>query len=97
VTRDWKQLLNKVLHDVCSSPNNIHVIRSRRRLAGHVECMGDSRHAHWVLVERLEGSKPLGRPTHREEDNIKMNLQEVRWGACTGLIWLRIELGGWLS
>jgi hypothetical protein len=30
-------------------------------------------------------------------DNIKMDLQEVRWVACTRLIWLRIELGGWLA
>jgi hypothetical protein len=80
---------------VHSSPN-IHVIKSRRiRLAGHVECRGDSRCAHWVLVGRPEGRKPLGRPTHRLEDDIKMDLQEVRCGARTGLIWLRIQLGGW--
>jgi hypothetical protein len=40
--------------------------------------MGDSTGAHWVLVERLEERKPLGRPTHRWEDNIKMDLQAVR-------------------
>jgi hypothetical protein len=27
------------------------------------------------------------------EDNIKMVLQEVGWGAWTGLIWLRIGTG----
>ena len=32
------------------------------------------------LVGRLEGTRPLGRPKHRWEDNIKMDLQEVRWG-----------------
>jgi hypothetical protein len=25
-----------------------------------------------------------------------MDLQEVEWGACTGLIWLRIGTGGGL-
>jgi hypothetical protein len=30
----------------------------------------------------------------RWEDNIKMDLQEVGWGAWTGLIWLRIGTGG---
>jgi hypothetical protein len=28
-----------------------------------------------------------------DEDNIKMDLQEVGWGAWTGLIWLRIGTG----
>jgi hypothetical protein len=30
------------------------------------------------------------------EDNIKMDLQEVGWGAWIGLIWLRIGTGGGL-
>jgi hypothetical protein len=54
------------------------VTKSRIRLAGHVECMGDSRGSHSVLVEKLEGRKPLGRPMHRWEYNIKMDLQAVR-------------------
>ena len=29
---------------------------------------------------KLEGKRPLGRPRSRWEDNIKMNLQEVRRG-----------------
>jgi len=28
------------------------------------------------------------------EDNIKMDLQEVGWGAWNGLIWVRIRTGG---
>jgi hypothetical protein len=31
---------------------------------------------------------------HRWEDNIKMDLHQVGWGAWTGLIWLRIGKGG---
>jgi ABC-type cobalamin/Fe3+-siderophores transport system ATPase subunit len=30
-----------------------------------------------VLVGKHEGKRPLGRPTRRWEDNIKMDLQEV--------------------
>ena len=38
-----------------------------------------------------DGRRPLGRPRHRWEDNIKMDLREVvGWGAWAGLIWLRI-------
>jgi len=40
------------------------------------------------------GKRPLGRPTRRCEDNNQTDLQEVWWGAWTGLIWLRIQTGG---
>jgi len=36
----------------------------------------------------------LGRPRHRWEDNIKVDLQEVGWGDWTGLSWQRVETGG---
>jgi hypothetical protein len=39
--------------------------------------MGVRRGVHRVLVGKLEGKRPLGRPRHRWEDNIKMNLEEV--------------------
>jgi hypothetical protein len=45
---------------------------------------------------RPEGRRPLGRPRRRWEDNIKMDLQELGWVAWTGLIWLRIGIGGGL-
>jgi len=35
-------------------------------------------------VGKPEGKRPLGRPRHRSEDNIKMHLQEIGWG---GLDW----------
>jgi hypothetical protein len=58
--------------------------------------MREGRGAYRILVGRPEGRKPLGRPRHRWEDNFKMDLQEVGWGAWTGLIWLRIGTGGGL-
>ena len=33
-----------------------------------------------VLVGKLEGKRPLGRPMHRWVDNIRMDLQEVGCG-----------------
>jgi hypothetical protein len=45
--------------------------------AGHVKRMGIRGDAHRVLVGRPEGKRPLGRPGHRREDNIKMGLQDV--------------------
>jgi len=38
-----------------------------------------------VLAGRLEGMRPLGRPSDRLEDNIKMALQEVGW---EGIYWI---------
>jgi hypothetical protein len=58
--------------------------------------MGKGRGAYRILVGRPEGRRPLVRPRRRWEDNIKMDLQEVGWGAWTGLIWLRIGTGGGL-
>jgi hypothetical protein len=39
------------------------------------------RGVHRVLVGKPEGKRPLGRPRHRWEDNIKRDLQEVG-GKC---------------
>jgi hypothetical protein len=62
--------------------------------AGHVTGIGERRGVYRVLVGKPEGKRLLGRPRCRWKDNIKMDLQEVGWGAWTGLIWLRIGIGG---
>jgi hypothetical protein len=41
--------------------------------------MGERRGVYRILVGKLEGKRPLGRPRHSWEDNIKINLQEVGW------------------
>jgi hypothetical protein len=57
--------------------------------------MGEGRKVYWVLVERPEGKRPLGRPRRRREDGIKMEL-EVGWGVWSGFSWLRIGIVGGL-
>jgi hypothetical protein len=38
--------------------------------------MGDRRGVYRVLVGKSEGKRPLGRPSRRWEDNIKMDLRK---------------------
>jgi hypothetical protein len=58
------------LHNLYSSPSIIRMMKSRRiRWAGHVAFMG--KNAYWILVGKPEWERPLGRPRHRWEDNIK--------------------------
>jgi hypothetical protein len=42
--------------------------------------MGEVRGAYNILVGRPEGRRPVGRPRRRWEDNIKMDLREIRFG-----------------
>jgi hypothetical protein len=49
--------------------------------------MGERRGVYNVLVGQTEGKRPLGRPSGRWEDNIKMDLQEV---GCGGMDWIEL-------
>jgi len=46
-----------------------------------VTYMGERRRIYRVLVGEPKGKRPLGRPRHRWEDNIKMDLLEVGCGS----------------
>jgi len=55
--------------------------------------MGGAYSTNWgevykrVLVGKREGTRPLGRPRRRWEDNIKMDLQEFVYG---GMEWIEL-------
>jgi hypothetical protein len=40
----------------------------------------DKQHSSRVLEGKPAGKTPLGIPRRRWEDNIKMDLREIRWG-----------------
>jgi hypothetical protein len=74
------------------------MIKPRRiRWADYVEQKGERRNAYRILMGKLDGKTPLRISRHRWANNIKMYLRETSWVMLTGLIWLRIELGGGLS
>jgi hypothetical protein len=56
--------------------------------------MGERRGAYRGLVGKPEGKGPLRIPRRRWEYNIKMDLQEVEFGAWNESIWFRIGTGG---
>jgi len=53
--------------------------------AGHVARTGEKRGVYRILVGKPEGKRPLGRPRHRWENNIEMDLKEV---GCGGIGWI---------
>jgi hypothetical protein len=84
----WRKLHNDELHSLYSSLNIVRVIKSRRmRGAGHLARMGEGRGVYRVLVGRPDDRRPLGRPRHRWEDNIKMDLRETK---IDGAKWIRL-------
>jgi len=85
VTGEWRKLHNEELNDLYCSPTIVQVLKSRRmRWVGHVARMGERRGVYRVLVGKLEGKRPLGRPRRRWEENIKMDLQEWEVGVWAG-------------
>jgi hypothetical protein len=57
------------------------------RFMGHLGRVGEMRNVYKVLVTKFEGKRPLGRPTHRWEDNIRMDLREI---VCEGVYWIHL-------
>ena len=57
------------------------------RWAGHVARMWERRDVYRVLVGKSEGTRPLGRPRRRWEDNIKADVQEV---GCRDMEWIEL-------
>jgi hypothetical protein len=52
----------------------------KNEMGGACSADGEERGVYRVLVGKPGGRRPLGRPKHRWEDNIRMDLQEVRCG-----------------
>jgi hypothetical protein len=79
---EWKTKTNATVFKILDM--NIRIIRQiksrRMRWAGHVARMGEGRNVYRVLVEKSEGNRPLGRPRHRWEGGIKLDLEEIGWG-----------------
>jgi hypothetical protein len=56
-------------------------------MGGACSTDGEERTAYGILVGKPEGKRPLERPRRRWEDNIRMDLREIRWG---GMDWIDV-------
>jgi hypothetical protein len=78
-----------------SSSNIIRVIKSKRmRWVWHVAHMGEMRNVCKSLVGKHEGKRPLGRPRHRWEYNIKIDISEIGF-ECVNWVHLAQDRGRW--
>jgi len=95
VTGEWRKLHHEERSDLYCLPNIVRVVKSRRmKWEGHVARMGQGRGVHRVLVGKPEVKRPFGRPRRRWENNIKMDLQEVR-GGCGDWMGLAQDRDRW--
>jgi hypothetical protein len=60
------------------------------RWVGYIACIGERRGMYRDLVGKPEGKRPLGRPMHRWEYSIKMDLWKV---GCGGVEWIELAQG----
>ena len=59
-----------------------------------IQIVRGEEHVHRDMVGKTEGKRPLGRPSRRWEDNIKMDLQEVE-GGCGDWMELAQDRESW--
>jgi hypothetical protein len=51
----------------------------RVRGVGQVTCIGKMRNEYKILIGIPERKRPLGRLRYKWEDNIRIDLKEIRW------------------
>jgi hypothetical protein len=77
-----------IMRRFIASPNVIRVTKSRgMRWEGHVSRVEDMRNAYNILVGKPAGKRPVGRPSLRWEDNIRMELKELQ---LEGVDWMHL-------
>jgi hypothetical protein len=64
------------------------MLLERMRWTGHVARTGEMRNVYNILVGKLEGKRPVGRPKRTWEDNIRMDVRELGW--WEGVDWIHL-------
>jgi len=80
-TGEWRKLHNEELNCLLSTPNIVRVIKyEKNEMGGACSPYGERRGVYRVLAGKPEGTRPLGRPRRRWEDNIKMEPKGISMG-----------------
>ena len=68
------------------------------RWAGHVARMEDSRNAFKIVTGKSTGKRPLGKPSRRWGDYIRMDLEEIgiNTGSISHVVRLMLEISIYL-
>jgi hypothetical protein len=56
-------------------------------MGGECSAYGGQESVYRVLMGKPEGRRPLGRPSSRWEDNVKVDLQKM---GCGGMDWIEL-------
>ena len=90
----YHSVQNLLSSSLLSKNSKIQIYRTMY-VCMHVACMGRGG-VYGVLVGEPEEKRPLGRPRHRWEDNMEMDLQEV---ACGSIDWIELaqDRDRWLA
>jgi hypothetical protein len=81
VMGEWRRLHSGELHNLYAPPDITRQIKSRRmHWVGHVARMGEGRNVYRVFLGKPKGERPCGRPRHKWEDRIKLDLRDIGCG-----------------
>jgi hypothetical protein len=86
VIRGWRTLHTEELHKLYCSPSvlfakcNYNYEVEEDEMGRACSTNGEKRNSYRILVEKPEGKRPLGRARRRWEDNIRMDIREIKWG-----------------
>jgi hypothetical protein len=82
----WRKLHSEELHGLYSSPNIIRQIQVKANEVGRAcGTHGIGEKSVQGFSGKVRRKEPLGRPSHRWEDGIRMDLMEI---GCGGVDWI---------
>jgi hypothetical protein len=77
ISRGWRKMRNEELCDLCSLPNIILVI-TLWSMSGAFSTHSGENKAYKILVQNMKKKRRRGRYRHGWEDNIKLDIKDIK-------------------